>query len=177
MNEAVKQNKMGYAKMLPLILSMSIPAIFSMTIQALYNIVDSVFVSKLSDGTAALEATSLAFPLQTLLIAVGVGTGVGVNSLISRKLGAGDHEEANKAATHGVILAGLSWIIFIIIGLFLVKPFLSIYNCDATTFNYGLDYLQIVLCASVFVLVQISIEKILQATGDMIFPMLFQLLG
>ena len=74
MNEAVQRNKMGYAKMLPLILSMSIPAMFSMTIQALYNIVDSMFVSKLSDGTAALEATSLAYPLQMLLVAVAVGT-------------------------------------------------------------------------------------------------------
>lgn len=177
MSEAIKQNKMGYAKMLPLILSMAIPAMFSMTIQALYNIVDSVFVSKLSDGTAALEATSLAYPLQTLLIAVAVGTAVGTNSLISRRLGAGEQKEADSAATHGIVLASLSWIIFLVIGIFFVKPFLSIYNCDATTFQYGVDYLQIVLCASIFVLIQVSIEKTLQATGDMIFPMLFQLTG
>lgn len=175
--QSVQRNKMGYAKMLPLILSMSIPAMFSMTIQALYNIVDSVFVSRLSDGTAALEATSLAYPLQMLLIAVAVGTAVGTNSLISRKLGAENQSDANSAATHGLILAGLSWILFLVIGVFLVKPFLTIYNCDSTTYQYGIDYLQIVMCASIFLLIQVSVEKSIQATGDMIFPMLFQLSG
>ncbi len=177
MENVVQENKMAYKKMFPLIISMSIPAIFSMTVQALYNVVDSLFVSKLSDGTYALEATSLAYPLQMLLIAVAVGTAVGTNSLISRRLGSGNQKEANSAATHGLILAVLSWLIFLFIGLFLVKPFISIYNCSDITYNYSVEYLQIVMCASLFVLIQVSIEKSIQATGDMIFPMLFQLTG
>ena len=177
MEQTINQNKMGYKKMFPLIMSMSIPAMFSMTIQALYNIVDSLFVSKLSDGTAALEATSLDYPLQMFIIAVAVGTSVGTNSLISRRLGAGNQKDANSAATHGLLLSCISWIIFLFIGIFLVKPFLTMYNCSDITFKYGTDYLQIVLCASIFMLIQVSVEKTLQATGDMIFPMLFQLTG
>lgn len=171
------ENKMGYAKMFPLIMSMSLPAIFSMTVMALYNIVDSIFVGQLSDGVYALEATSYAYPLQMLLIAFSVGTAVGANSLISRRLGAGNQKEADLAATHGIVLALFTWVLFIIIGLFAVKPFLSFYDCSDVVYNYGVQYLTIVLCFSGFSMVQVSIEKSLQATGDMIFPMLFQLAG
>lgn len=177
MKNVVNQNKMGYKKMFPLIMSMSIPAMFSMTIQALYNIVDSLFVSKLNDGTYALEATSLAYPLQMLLVAVAVGTAVGTNSLISRRLGAGNQKEANSAATHGLLLAVFSWFLFLFIGIFLVKPFVGIFDTNSITYTYTVEYLQIVLCASIFVLVQVSVEKSIQATGDMIFPMLMQLVG
>lgn len=180
MSEKVKsigQNKMGYAKMFPLIMSMSLPAIFSMTVMALYNVVDSIFVGHLSDGNVALEATSYAFPMQMLLVSFGVGTAIGTNSLISRRLGAGDQREADLAATHGLILAVFTWIPFLILGIFAVKPFLSLYGCSEKTFTYGVQYLTTVLCCSLFVTVQISVEKSLQATGDMIFPMLFQLSG
>ena len=172
-----EQNKMGYAKMFPLIMSMSLPAIFSMTVMALYNIVDSIFVGRLSDGVYALEATSYAYPLQMLMISFAVGTAVGVNSLISRRLGAGNQKEADLAATHGILLAIFTWILFVVVGLFAVKPFLSLYGCKDTVYNYGVEYLTIVLCFSGFSMVQVSIEKSLQATGDMIFPMLFQLAG
>jgi putative MATE family efflux protein len=177
MDEAIKQNKMGYAKMLPLILSMALPAMFSMTVQALYNVVDSIFVGHLADGQLALEATSYAYPLQMLLIAVAVGTAVGTNSLISRRLGAGDQKAADSAATHGIVLAVFSWIVFLFIGLFAVNPFLKAYGCSGTVFTYGSQYLTTVLCLSLFSLMEVSIEKSLQATGDMIFPMLFQLSG
>ena len=175
--KTVEQNKMGYAKMFPLIMSMSLPAIFSMTVMALYNVVDSIFVGHLSDGNVALEATSYAFPMQMLLISFGVGTAIGTNSLISRRLGAGNQREADLAATHGIVLAVFTWIFFLIIGLFAVKPFLSLYGCSGKTFSYGYQYLTTVLICSLFVCVQVSIEKSLQATGDMIFPMLFQLSG
>ena len=110
MQEATKQfeqNKMGTAPMFPLILSMSLPAMFSMLVQALYNVVDSYFVAKLSEN--ALTAVSLVFPIQNLLIAVAVGTGVGINSLISRRLGEGHREEADHAATHGLLLGVVHW--------------------------------------------------------------------
>lgn len=177
MEKSIERNKMGYEKMLPLILSMSLPAIFSMTIQALYNVVDSIFVGHLSDGKLALEATSYAYPLQMLLIAVAVGTAVGANSLISRRLGAGNQKEADSTAAHGLILAAFSWVVFLFIGIFAVEPFLNIYGCEGVTYTYGKQYLQVVLCGSLFCLIQVSVEKSIQATGDMIFPMLFQLVG
>lgn len=172
-----KGNKMGYAKMFPLIMSMALPAMFSMTVMALYNIVDSIFVGHLSDGTLALEATSYAMPMQMLLISFAVGTAVGTNSLISRRLGAGNQKEADLAASHGIILALFTWVLFIFIGLFAVKPFLLIYGCKGVTLNYGIQYLTIVLTLSGFSMIQVSVEKSLQATGDMIYPMLFQLAG
>lgn len=178
MGETVKQNKMGYEKMLKLIMSMSLPAMFSMTVMALYNVVDSIFVGNIpNSGVIGLNAVSYSYPLQMLLIAFAVGTAIGANSLISRRLGAGNQKEADSAATHGLILALFTWIIFILIGLFAVKPFLRMYNCEGLTFDYGYQYLMIVLCFSGFSMVQVSVEKSLQATGEMVFPMLFQLAG
>ncbi len=175
-NNAIrKENKMGTMPMTKLILSMSVPAIFSMTIQAMYNIVDSIFIGNYDpDG---LTATSFAFPLQMLLIAVTVGTAVGVNSLVSRKLGEHNFKEANDAATHGLITCIFSFALFLIIGLFVVGPFMSAYTKNQNVYNYGVQYLTVVLCFSFFSIVQVMIEKTLQATGDMIFPMLFQLVG
>lgn len=179
MSEQVKKgNKMGYAPMFPLILSMSLPAMFSMTVMALYNVVDSIFVGNIPVyGETGLNAISYAFPLQMLMISFAVGTAVGSNSLISRRLGAGLQKEADSAATHGLILAVCTWIVFIFVGLFAVSPYLNVYGCTGKTYEYGYQYLTIVLCCALFPLVQSSIEKSLQATGDMIFPMLFQLSG
>lgn len=170
-----KENKMGTMPMTKLILSMSVPAIFSMTIQAMYNIVDSIFIGNYdADG---LTATSFAFPLQMLLIAVTVGTAVGVNSLVSRKLGEHNFKEANDAATHGLITCLFSSILFLIIGLSVVRPFMGAYTQNPKVYDYGVQYLTVVLCFSSFSIVQVMIEKTLQATGDMIYPMLFQLTG
>ncbi|MBR1731599.1 MAG: polysaccharide biosynthesis C-terminal domain-containing protein, partial [Ruminococcus sp.] len=178
MSEAITQNKMGYAKMFPLIMKMSLPAMFSMTVMALYNVVDSIFVGNIPKyGEIGLNAVSYAYPLQMLMIAFAVGTAVGANSLISRRLGAGNQKEADSAATHSLILALFTWVVFILIGLFAVKPFLNLYNCTGKVFDYGYQYLTIVLCLSGFSMVQCSAEKMLQATGDMIYPMLFQLAG
>lgn len=174
---ANRENKMGTMPMTKLILTMSLPAIFSMTIQALYNIVDSIFIGWLSSDGYGLTATSLAYPLQMLLISVAVGTAVGVNSLVSRKLGEKNFKQANDAATHGLVLCLFSYLIFLFLGIFAVRPFMSAYSDNEKIVEYGVQYLTVVLCFSVFSIVQVMVEKTLQATGNMIFPMLFQLTG
>lgn len=169
------ENKMGVMPMTKLIFNMSLPAIFSMTILAMYNIVDSIFIGQYDqDG---LTAVSLIYPLQMLLIAVAVGTAVGVNSLISRKLGEKNQEEADDAATHGFITCFISYAFFLLLGIFASRPFISLYTQNEKIIEYGVQYLVVVLCLSLFSIVQCMIEKILQATGDMIYPMLFQILG
>lgn len=173
--ELQKENKMGTMPMTRLILTMSLPAIFSMTIQAMYNIVDSIFIGQYDlDGLTAL---SFVFPLQMLLVAVAVGTSVGVNSLVSRKLGERNFDEADSAATHGLLTCIASYLFFLILGIFAVRPFITAYTDNAKIIEYSVQYLTIVLCLSVFAIVQIMVEKTLQATGNMIFPMLFQLTG
>lgn len=171
----VKENKMGTMPMTKLILTMSLPAIFSMTIMAMYNVVDSIFIGQYSQE--GLNATSLAYPLQMLLIAVAVGTGVGINSLVSRRLGEKNFEEANEVATHGMLLSLFSYVIFLILGLVISRPFMMLYTTNENIIEYGTQYLTVVLCFSLFAIIEVTIEKTLQATGDMIFPMLFQLTG
>lgn len=173
--ENVKENKMGTMPMTKLILTMSLPAIFSMTIMAMYNVVDSIFIGQYSQE--GLNATSLAYPLQMLLIAVAVGTGVGINSLVSRRLGEKNFEEANEVATHGMLLSLFSYVIFLILGLVISRPFMMLYTTNENIIEYGTQYLTVFLCFSLFAIIEVTIEKTLQATGDMIFPMLFQLTG
>lgn len=175
MSEKVSVNKMGTKAMLPLLLSMSLPAMFSMLIQALYNIVDSIFVSQL--GSDALNAVSLAYPLQMVMISFSVGTAVGVNSLIARRLGAKRYDEASDAATHGMVIAVITWLVFVLIGTFFSKIFISLFTDDNTILTYGTQYLNVVLIASLGCMVSVMGEKTLQATGNMIVPMLTQLLG
>ena len=171
----VKQNKMGTMSMFPLIMSMSLPAMFSMLIQALYNVVDSIFVARYSPK--ALSAVSLAFPLQLVMVAFAVGTAIGVNSLIARRLGAQMRDDANSAAAHGMILAVFSWLLFVVIGLLFSKGFISLFTADEEILTYGTQYLTIVLCVSFGMMMSTMCEKILQSTGNMIVPMLTQLLG
>lgn len=170
-----ENNKMGYAPMLKLIVSMSLPAMFSMLIQALYNIVDSIFVAQLGEG--ALTAVSLAFPVQTLIISVAVGTGIGINSLVSRRLGEKKQEEANSAATHGIILGLFSGIIFAILGFLFTKSFFQAFSENKAIIDMGYIYTTVVTVLSFGSFVQINVEKSLQATGNMIYPMIFQLVG
>lgn len=174
-NEVRTENKMGTMPMLRLILTMSLPAMFSMTIMAMYNVVDSIFIGNYDQN--GLTAISLAYPLQMLLIAASVGTAIGVNSLVSRKLGERDFEQANSAATHGLVTCAFTYAVFLILGLFAVRPFMGLFTNDAAIADYGVQYLMIVLCFSGFSIVQVMIEKTLQATGNMIYPMLFQLVG
>ncbi len=173
--EKAKENKMGTAPMLKLLISMSLPSMFSMLVQSLYNIVDSMFVAQVSED--ALTAVSLAFPVQTVLMAVAVGTGVGVNSLISRRLGEKNQDAADTAATHGIVLALFSWVLFALFGIFFTRTFFSAFSDNPAIVEMGCQYGYIVTIFSFGVLVQIAIEKILQATGNMIYPMIFILVG
>lgn len=171
----LRENKMGTKAMFPLIMSMSLPAMFSMLIQALYNVVDSVFVARFSQK--ALSAVSLAYPLQMIMISFCVGTAIGVNSLIARRLGARMKDEADSAATHGIVLAFATWLLFLVIGLLFSGRFIALFTADETILTYGRQYLSIVLCVSFGMMVSVMGEKILQSTGNMIIPMLSQLLG
>lgn len=173
--KTISADKMGSTPMLRLILSMSLPTMFSMIIQAMYNIVDSVFVSNL--GQDALTALSLAYPLQLMTISVAVGTGVGINSFISRRLGEKNQELANNGAANGIFISIISWLVFLLVGIFLTVPFFKLFNPTPGVMKYGVDYTSIILIFSVGVMVEIAIEKALQATGNMIFPMIFQLIG
>lgn len=171
----MQQNKMATARMGPLIFSMAMPAIISMLINALYNIVDSIFVARYSQS--AIAAVSLVFPLQMLVIALGVGTGVGVGALIARRLGERAHEEANAAGTHGFALAIVGGIVFILVGFGLSSPFLSMYQPEQTTFAQALSYSRIAIGLSIFVIVSMMCEKLQQATGSMVIPMVQGVVG
>ena len=175
-NMPITENKMGYMPIRPLMLSMSLPAIISMTINALYNIVDSYFVARISED--ALTAVSIIMPLQMMIIAMGVGTGVGINSLISRRLGARRQEDADKAATTGILLGVCNWLVFMLVGLLLPGTFVSAYAEPGTyIYDAATKYLMIVFCGSFFIFIQVNIEKILQATGNMKAPMICSMSG
>lgn len=158
-----------------LLVKMSLPAIASMLLQALYNVVDSIFVSRL--GEDALAAVTLVNPMQLLLISVGIGTGVGLNSLISRRLGEKHFQEADSAATHGVLLIFFNSLIFFLIGFFSSRPFYQWYSDDPDLVNMAVSYSRIVLCISIFLFIQTTFEKILQGTGNMIMPMISNMTG
>ncbi len=169
------ENKMGTEPVFKLVVTMSVPAMLSMLVGALYNVVDSFFVAKISEN--ALTAVSLAYPIQLLLIAVGVGTGVGINSLVSRRLGEGRQGEANSAATHGILLGAVNWFLFAVFGLFFSKMYFAAFTNSPEIIEMGTKYLSIVCIFSLGVFVEINIEKTLQATGNMIYPMISQLIG
>lgn len=173
----VTENKMGTMPIGRLVFNMSLPMMISMLVQALYNIVDSIFVAKLSEN--ALTAVSLAFPLQTLIIAVATGTGVGVNALLSKSLGAHKYDEANKIGINGAVLYAFSYIIFLILGLTIVKPFYmsQIGNADVEIMDMGVNYLSTVMIFSFGIFAEIYFERVLTSTGRTIFSMTSQLCG
>ena len=160
-----------------LVFNMSLPMMISMLVQALYNIVDSIFVAKLSEN--ALTAVSLAFPLQTLLIAVATGTGVGMNALLSKSLGERNFKKANKIADNAAFIYAISYIVFLILGFTIVKPFYAsqIGNADVEIMNLGIDYLSTVMIFSFGLFTQIFFERLLTSTGRTIFSMTSQLCG
>lgn len=170
-----QENKMGTHKIMPLLLSMSIPPTISMMTSALYNIVDSIFVARL--GTDALAAVSLAFPIQIFIIAVAIGSGVGVNSYISRKLGEKNFAEADSAAEHGIILSVIHFLILFVLGFLFIKPFFRMFTENQEILSMGCSYAYIVTFFSLGIIMQIGIEKTLQATGNTLTPMFLQIIG
>ena len=171
----MEQNKMGVMPINKLLLSMSLPMMASMLVQALYNIVDSMFVAQLSEN--ALTAVSLAFPAQNLMIAIGTGTGVGMNALVSRSLGEKNKERANLIANNGVMLLFLSAVAVSLFCIFGSRLFFSLQTKDAEIIQYGVDYLTLVggLCFGIFL--QFAFERILQSTGRTFYTMLTQGMG
>ena len=175
--ENVKENKMGTMKIPKLLFSVSVPIIISMIVQALYNVVDSIFVARFDpiNGTGAL---SHAFPIQNLILALSLGLAVGVNALLSRALGSKSFERANRIAGQGIFLMLCGGIIFLLVGIFAVKPYVSTQEEAGTLiFDYSVQYISTVCIASVGVFVQVIMERFLQATGKSILSMATQLSG
>jgi len=169
------ENKMGVMPVGRLLAGMAIPMMISMLAQAFYNIVDSIFVARISEN--ALTAVSLAFPLQNLMIAVGVGTSVGMNTFVSRSLGAKKYNECNQGANTGIFLALCNFIVFALIGIFLSGPFYAAQTDVAEIIKYGTDYSSICLGLSIGIFCQFCFERLLQATGRTSITMCTQILG
>lgn len=174
-NTNVKENKMGVMPIPKLLFSMSMPMVLSMLIQALYNIVDSVFVSRINEN--ALTAVSLIFPIQTLMIALAVGTSVGVNAMLSRKLGEKDFEGANRVARNGLFLSVVSYFVVAVLGVAFAHPFMAIQTNDPQIVEYGTTYMSIVTVCSFGAFMQIMFERLLQSTGRTIQTMFTQATG
>ena len=171
----IEENKMGIQPVNKLLLGMSLPIMASMLVQALYNVVDSIFVSRISEN--ALTAVSLAFPIQSIMIALGGGMCVGVNAVLSKSLGEKDYESVNKAAMNGIFLSLINFIIFIFVGLFVVRPFYVSQTADVEIVGYGVDYLTIVCCMSFGIYFQFIFERLLQSTGRTVCTMITQTTG
>ncbi len=169
------ENKMGVMPVKQLIVSMSLPMMASMLVQALYNVVDSIFVAQIDES--ALTAVTLAFPLQNLMIALGSGTGVGMNALLSRSLGEKNFDRADRAANTTLMLTLINYIIFLFIGIFVAKPFLMSQTDDAKILEYGMSYVSIICCCSIGLFCQMTFERMLQSTGRTLYSMYSQMSG
>jgi putative MATE family efflux protein len=175
MTEVQNENKMGYMPIPKLLFTMSMPMIISMLVQALYNVVDSAFVAKVSEN--ALTAVSMAFPVQNLMIAVSVGTGVGINALLSRSLGEKQFEQANLAARNGLFLGIVSYLIFAVLGLIGSRQFYLAQTDDPELVLYGTQYVFVVTVFSFGLFLAVISERLLQSTGLTIYNMYTQGLG
>ncbi|MCI8659083.1 MAG: MATE family efflux transporter [Lachnospiraceae bacterium] len=169
------QNRMGTMPINRLLITMSLPMIISMLVQAMYNIIDSIFVSRINE--AALAAISMAFPIQSLMIAVSSGTCVGVNALLSRSLGEQNQKEAQKAAQNGIFLAILGALAFALFGLFASRLYFASQTEDPQIIAYGIEYLQVCLIFSFGFFMEMMLERIIQSTGRTIYNMFSQGLG
>lgn len=180
----MKENKMGTMPVNKLIINIGMPMILSMLVQALYNVVDSIFVARITDGavtgsagTAALVAVGMAFPFQMLLVAVGAGTGVGVNSLLSKALGEKDHETVERAANNGIFLSIMSAVVFFLIGRFFAGMLIRSQGGEGLALKYGTQYLSIVFMCSFGIYMQFIFERLLQSTGKTFYSMITQMTG
>lgn len=171
----MEENKMGIMPMNKLIINMSLPMIISMLVQAFYNIVDSIFVAMINEQ--ALTAVSVAFPAQNLMIGVATGTAVGVNALVSRSLGERDNEKANKIAENGVFLAVISFLVFMLLGIFGSRAFISSQTDVPEIIGYGTEYLSVACGASFGIFLEIIFERLLQSTGRTFYTMITQGVG
>ncbi len=174
-NTERKENKMGIMPVPKLLFTMSMPMMISMLVQALYNVVDSVFVARVSEN--ALTAVSMAFPVQNLMIAVSVGTGVGINALLSRSLGEKQFERANKAGRNGLFLACVSYLVFALFGLFGSRLFYMSQTSDPELIAYGTQYVFTVTVFSFGICLSVVGERLLQSTGLTFYNMITQGLG
>ena len=173
--ETLRENKMGTMPENKLLLSMAVPMMISMLVQALYNIVDSIFVSRICED--ALTAVSMAFPWQNIVISIAVGFGVGINALLSRALGQKNAERVNQVAINGLLLAGLSYLLVLVAGLIGIRAYMRTQTDIETIVNYGITYLNICILCSFGVFVEITFERFLQATGRTVYSMITQLTG
>lgn len=158
-----------------LIIKMSIPPALSMLIQSLYNIVDSIFITKFDPD--AMKAISLVFPIQNIILAIAVGIGIGINAYIAMKLGQNHLKEAENAANQGVLISIIHYFIVLVIGLLVAKPFLESFESNQKIIEYGLTYIRLIIIFSFTTIIQIALEKILQADGKMMLPMIALLGG
>ena len=170
-----RENIMGTMEISPLLVKLSVPMMISMLVQALYNVVDSVFVSWVSEE--ALTAVSLAFSLQNMMIAVGVGTGVGVNAMLSKSLGEKNQKRANATAENGIFLSACSFLVFLVIGLTCIKPYFYAQTSDDAIALQGIRYLSVCCIFSLGLFTQTMGEKLLAATGRTQLSMISQLVG
>ena len=170
--EQTKENKMGTMPVNKLLISMSLPMMASMLVQALYDVVDSIFVSRINEN--ALTAVSLAFPIQTLMIAVAGGTCVGINAVLSKALGEKLQKKANDTAVNGVILMGISYVLFLLVGLFGTRAFYLSQTKDVQIVQYGVEYLSIACSCSIGLFAQFTFERLLQSTGRTFYIMITQ---
>lgn len=173
--ETLRENKMGTMPENKLLLSMAVPMMISMLVQALYNIVDSIFVSRICED--ALTAVSMAFPWQNIVIAIAVGFGVGINALLSRALGQKNAERVNQVAVNGLLLALLSYLLVLVAGLLGIRAYMRTQTDIESIVNYGITYLNICILCSFGVFVEITFERFLQATGRTVYSMITQLAG
>ena len=173
--EHIKENKMGSMNIKRLILTMSAPIVVSMMVQSLYNVVDSIFVAQISEE--AITAVSMAFPFQQLMMSVGIGTAIGVNSLLARNLGAKQFSQVNKIANNGLLLAFLSFIAFFMMGLLLSDKLITIQTDNQEIISHGPVYLRICLMGSLGIFTHLMFERLLQATGKTMYTMIAQISG
>ena len=173
--ERAKSKMLGTMPMKKLVPTVSVPIMISMLVQALYNVVDSIFVAQYDAN--ALTAVSLAYPIQMLMIAVSTGLGVGINSMISRKLGEKRNDEAIDAARNGIFLELIGYLFFLIFGLFFTRPFFAMMTNDVTLQELGTEYLSIASPVSIGLFLSVTFERLVQATGNTMLSMVMQLTG